>query len=99
MFSFFGREARGILAPQPGMEPAPPALEGEVSTNGPPGKTHHMGSWYAKMNTSFKIFPLYRFIVIWYFKYQFSLLPRLGIIYIMLTRKRIKFTGPIKKEI
>ena len=44
MFSFFGREARGILAPQPGMEPAPPALEGEVSTNGPPGKTHHMGS-------------------------------------------------------
>ena len=30
MFCFFGHEARGILAPQSGIEPAPPALEGEV---------------------------------------------------------------------
>ena len=29
---------RGILAPQPGIEPTPPALEGEVLTTGPPGK-------------------------------------------------------------
>ena len=36
-FGFFGREACGILAPQPGIEPAPPALEGEVLTTGPPG--------------------------------------------------------------
>ena len=28
---FFGQEACGILAPWPGTEPAPPALEGEVS--------------------------------------------------------------------
>ena len=28
MFCFFGREACGILAPQPGIEPAPSALEG-----------------------------------------------------------------------
>ena len=30
MFWFFGREAHGILAPRPGIEPAPSALEGEV---------------------------------------------------------------------
>ena len=39
MFWFFGREACGILAPRPGIEPAPPALEGEVPTTGPPGKS------------------------------------------------------------
>ena len=39
MFWFFGREACGILAPQPGIEPAPPVLEGEVLTTGPPGKS------------------------------------------------------------
>ena len=27
---FFGPKACGILAPQPGIEPTPPALEGEV---------------------------------------------------------------------
>ena len=41
MFWFFGREACGILAPRPGIEPAPPALEGEVLTTGPPGKSPH----------------------------------------------------------
>ena len=43
MFWFFGHEACGILAPQPGIEPAPPALEGEVLTTGLPGKSlyHH----------------------------------------------------------
>ena len=30
MFWFFGRKACEILAPRPGIEPAPPALEGEV---------------------------------------------------------------------
>ena len=35
----FGPEACGILAPRPGIEPAPPALEGEVPTTGPPGKS------------------------------------------------------------
>ena len=39
MFWFFGPEACGILAPQPRIEPAPPALEGEVLTTGPPGKS------------------------------------------------------------
>ena len=36
-FWFFGREACGILAPRPGIKPAPPALEGEALTTGPPG--------------------------------------------------------------
>ena len=32
MFWFFGHEAYGILASQPGIEPTPSALEGEVLT-------------------------------------------------------------------
>ena len=46
MFWFFGCEACGILAPQPGIEPTPPALEGEVLTTGPPGKS---------LDSSFKV--------------------------------------------
>ena len=42
MFWFFGYETLGILACQPGMEPAPPALEGEVLTTGPPGKCENV---------------------------------------------------------
>ena len=38
MFWFFDHKACGILAPWPGIEPALPALEGEVLTTGPPGK-------------------------------------------------------------
>ena len=32
MLCFFGLKACGILAPLPGIEPVPPALEGEVLT-------------------------------------------------------------------
>ena len=39
MFWFLGREACGISAPRQGVEPIPPALEGEVLTTGPPGKS------------------------------------------------------------
>ena len=39
MFWFFGHEACGILAPRLGIEPTLPALEGEISTTGPPGKS------------------------------------------------------------
>ena len=39
MFRFFGHKACGILAPWPGIEPALPALEGEVLTAGLPGKS------------------------------------------------------------
>ena len=38
MFWFFGLEACRILAPQPGIEPTLPALEGVVLTTGPLGK-------------------------------------------------------------
>ena len=36
---FFGPEACGLLVPRLGIEPPPPALEGEVLTTGPPGKS------------------------------------------------------------
>ena len=42
MFWFFGHKAYGISTPQPGIEPAPPALESEVLTTGPPGKSPHV---------------------------------------------------------
>ena len=42
ILGFFGTEACGILAPWPGIEPAPPPLEGEVLTTGPPGKSPEM---------------------------------------------------------
>ena len=35
----FGPKACGILAPWPGILSTPPALEGEVLTTGPPGKS------------------------------------------------------------
>ena len=35
---FFGHKACRILAPPLGIEPTPPALEGEVLTTGPPWK-------------------------------------------------------------
>ena len=38
MFWFFGQEAQGILDPHPGVEPALPALKGEILTTGLPGK-------------------------------------------------------------
>ena len=34
-----GIKARGILAPQPGTEPALPSLEDEFSTSGSPGES------------------------------------------------------------
>ena len=42
MFWFFGHEACGILAPRTGIELAPPALEGEILTTGPPGKSQRL---------------------------------------------------------
>ena len=39
MFRFFDFKARGILAPQQEIKPILPALKGEVSTTGPPGKS------------------------------------------------------------
>ena len=39
LFFFLGQEAYGILIPQPGIKPTPPALEGEGLTPGSPGKS------------------------------------------------------------
>ena len=39
MFWFFSPEANGILVPQPGIKPRPPALEGEVLATGAPGRS------------------------------------------------------------
>ena len=39
MFWFFGPKAYEILAPQPGVEPTPSALEVEALTTGPPKKS------------------------------------------------------------
>ena len=36
-----------LLAPQPGIKPTPPALEGEVLTHGPPGKAPAEALMYA----------------------------------------------------
>ena len=44
MFWTFGHEARGILDPRPGIEPAPPVLEGKVLTTGLPGKAPFEGT-------------------------------------------------------
>ena len=38
-FFFFGHEACGILAPLPGIEPVPSALEDELLNTGLPGKS------------------------------------------------------------
>ena len=46
MFWFSGHGGCGILAPQPGIEPIPPALEGEVLTTGPPGKSQKETDFY-----------------------------------------------------
>ena len=39
LYFIFGHEAYGILAPWPGIKPAPLGLEGKASTTGPPGKS------------------------------------------------------------
>ena len=45
MFWSSSHEACGIPAPQPGIEPAPPALDGEVLPTGPAGKSHGKSSF------------------------------------------------------
>ena len=42
-FLIFGCKTCGILASWQGIEPAPSALESEVLTTGPPGKSHYAG--------------------------------------------------------
>ena len=49
----FWQEAWEILAPRPGIEPAPPALEGEILTTGPPGNPAlNINSFYTSVKCS-----------------------------------------------
>ena len=41
MCRYFGPKAHGVLAPQPGIEPTPPVLEGKVLTTWLLGKSQH----------------------------------------------------------
>ena len=43
LFRFFDPKSYGILAPQPGMEPATHALESEILTTGPSRMSHMFG--------------------------------------------------------
>ena len=52
-FIFLFKEACGILAPQPGIEPTPSALRGKVLTTGPPGKFLIFGISYKCLSASF----------------------------------------------
>ena len=51
-FFFFGCEAYRILASWPGIEPAPPAWQGEVLTTEPPGKSQLDGLRWHHLNLS-----------------------------------------------
>ena len=53
-FQFFGHKACGILTPQPGTQAAAPALEGEVLTTGPPGKSQQMNKSYLSIKNANK---------------------------------------------
>ena len=44
-------KACGILVSRPGIEPAPPALEGRFLTTGPPGKSRCCSYWFSSLCT------------------------------------------------
>ena len=57
-FCFFGCKACEILVPQPGIEPTPLALEGEVLTTGPPGKSPKIWFLYCAYMSLLWICPI-----------------------------------------
>ena len=69
-FVFFGEEACGILTPQSGTEPASPALEGEVLTTGPPGRSLFLKdviiSSFTDLLLIHNICKFKAYIMIWY---------------------------------
>ena len=62
-FWFFGHEACGILVPQLGIKPTPPALVGKAWTTGPPEKS----PWMSYISFSSHSSPVY-----WYQAYTNS---------------------------
>ena len=67
MFWGFGPKACVILAPQPGIEPTSPALEGEVLPTGPPEKSLKLLS----LRSTFSIYQnsLFGSAIYWAFLY------------------------------
>ena len=51
MFQYFGGETCGIIAPGPGIETVPPALEGKVLITRPPGKSLYIFLMDITINT------------------------------------------------
>ena len=60
MFCIFGCEAYRILAPQPGMEPRAPAVEAEVLSTGPAGKSQWVWLSVALFFVSDHHLPVYK---------------------------------------
>ena len=55
-------EAYEILAPQPGIKPTPPSLEGEVLTTGLPGKSQVLSLLRERLEV-FKHFSYYKQVI------------------------------------
>ena len=56
MFWLFDHEAYEVLAPRPGIKPAPPTLEGKVLTSGPSGKPLPLSYYLKSLNVSLSLF-------------------------------------------
>ena len=80
MFVWSGCKACGILAPQPGVKPARPALEGKVFATGLPGKSHYQGIFFnltfvsERKKKAIWFFKYPSWIIIMYFKILFPTL-------------------------
>ena len=68
MFCFFDHKAYGILAPQPGIKPAPLALECEVLTAEPPGRSLPDSSAQSSLPslTQSPAFSLFRMLIMFF---------------------------------
>ena len=80
MFWFFGHETCGILASQPGIKPAPPALEDEVLATGLAGKPQAFTLGACMLST---LYPLLRLSALDHSRTEtqlsLGLIPRKGI--------------------
>ena len=68
-FGFSGHKVCGILPPWPGVDHIPPALEGEVLTTGPPGKSQEPDIRMSKLKQ--------RMCILGWIKYSTFLMPKL----------------------
>ena len=70
-FSFFGHQACGVIALVPGIEPTPPALEGEFLITGPPGKSLTIQFFYGPIMDESS--PFLNFLM-WYLSFTIPVL-------------------------